>query len=531
VPTVSDLKDQARAYEQQGQIHKALAIYQHILKHLEGKSAVVKVLPLYVKVGDLFLKQNQRVGAVESYEKAAEHYATLGSARRVSALCTKIVRADSQRNDVHVYFTRRLIESGHVASARDVLADYAETVGLGQALEALDDLAGRPNDEVKPMLERLLDSVGQGERTSAERVAARVSTQLQRVTDDVAGDLIGVSTVELTSGGVEQIEERPDLTPPLIDLGFSTSPIVSAKPPSVDERSTPAAERVPAPAQSTDPVRVTQAPVRREEAQREAPVSNLRVPEALAPSSVATETRGPLAAPKRPIRAPTPTVTRPTRSPVSYGLFGFIVGAASGAGLMWAIAVPRSDADAELRPADSIVTMAVPTSGETSDLRSASAETSGRQSTQIDTAGEIALDTTRVGTSLANQLAAPTPTGTMSGPDSSHSDTGLQDATNPIVVAGLAIESVTEIEYRGQVGYRVVHLLDSGVALTVESFPTGTDATPSENIGRIVVNVTPPDTVVGVARLRRHIVYASAVIPEDSLLAFMSRLAERDPSN
>jgi hypothetical protein len=528
VPTVSNLKDQARAYEQKGQIRKALAIYQHILRHLEDKPAVVKVLPLYVKVGDLLLKQNQRVAAVASYEKAAEQYAALGSARRVSALCTKIVRADSQRSDVHVHFTRRLIESGHVGSARDVLADYTDAVGLDKASEALDDLAGRPNDEVRPMLERLLDSVGQGERTSAERVAERVSTQLQQVTDDVAGDLIGVTTVELSTGGVEQIEERPELTPPLIDLGFSTSPIVSAKPSSADE-SSPPVERAIELDQSTDPGPGTRAPDRQEEVRPDATESPPPTPEAPVAISVAGEMRGPVAAQRQPRPAPAPA--RPARSPVSYGLVGFIVGAVSGAGLMWAIAVPRSDADPGIQPADSAVTATVPTPAEAVDLGPGPAETSGAESSQIDTAGESAIDTSRVEASVTGQLVSPARTDTMSGPDSLLTNVGVQDAANPIVVAGLAIASVTEIEYRGQSGYRVVHLLNSGGVFTVESFPTGTDARPSGNVGRIVVNVTPPDTLVGIVRMERHMVYASAVIPEDSLRALMSRLVEREPAN
>ena len=54
MPTVSELKERASSYEQEGQIEKALAIYDHILKHLEGKPAIAKVVvPLFVKVGDL----------------------------------------------------------------------------------------------------------------------------------------------------------------------------------------------------------------------------------------------------------------------------------------------------------------------------------------------------------------------------------------------------------------------------------------------------------------------------------------------
>jgi hypothetical protein len=42
----------------------------------------------------------------------------------------------------------------------------------------------------------------------------------------------------------------------------------------------------------------------------------------------------------------------------------------------------------------------------------------------------------------------------------------------------------------------------------------------------IQINVTPPDTVVGVRRMDGFMVYASGVMPEDSLRSLMSRLVE-----
>ena len=51
--TVSELKEKASSYEQEGQVEQALAVYDHILKHLEGKPAIAKLVPLFVKVGDL----------------------------------------------------------------------------------------------------------------------------------------------------------------------------------------------------------------------------------------------------------------------------------------------------------------------------------------------------------------------------------------------------------------------------------------------------------------------------------------------
>ena len=95
---------------------------------------------------------------------------------------------------------------------------------------------------------------------------------------------------------------------------------------------------------------------------------------------------------------------------------------------------------------------------------------------------------------------------------------------NPVIVEGLEIESVTEVELRGQPGFRVVQLLDSGSHLTIESYPD----TLRSFAGRVRVIVTPPDTVVGIWRMRTHLVYASGVMPEDSLRALMDLLVVAD---
>ena len=527
MPTVSDLKDQARKYEQDGHVRKALAIYQHILRHLEGKPALVKVLPLYVKAGDLLLKQNQRVAAVESYERAAEQYAALGSAPRVSTLCAKIMRADSQRTDVYVHFTRRLMESEHVGSARDVLAGYAELVGLDKALDALDDLAGRSSEEIKPMLERLLVSVGEGERTSAERTAERVSTQLQQVTDVVAGDLIGVSTVELTTGNSGQTEAMPDLTPPLIDLGFSTSPIGVPKP-STQHKSPLLDQRSDVPGRRATDGSVTEAQTSDEEPLTVASASSSIRRDGSDASGPSVVRRGPLSVPTMHMPESIVAMAKPGRSALPYVLIAFILGALIGAGLMWLFATSGSDRGADDQSVGSTATTSVPASSDAANLMSASAESPATRSSRTDSGAETVMDTTTVATLPTAQPDSSMPSGVISGLNSSLYDAGT---AGPIVVEGLPIAGVIEIEYRGRTGYRVLHPLNSGGVLTVESFPTGAAAPPSSNVGRISVTLTPPDTLVGIVRLERHTVYASAVIPEDSLRLLMSRLTENGPSN
>jgi len=327
VPTVSDFKERARAFEQQGQLHKALTIYRHILEHVEGTPALAKVLPVYVKVGDLLLKQNQRDEAVTFYEKAAEQYAEHGSAQRVSALCAKIVRADQQRSGVQIEYARKLTEGGHLNAARDVLSSYAEMAGLDKVSEALDDMTGIADEDVQPMLRGLLDSLEQGERTTTEQVAQRVSLQIQRITDGMAGDLLAVS--EATESGTEQ---KPELTPHLIDLGFSKSPITSKPVKQVDTVWQPdkGEGNLELPPRYMEPPPPEIAAVEKLEIQTNVPLMPPEPPLAHRGETVPRTPR-----PPRPQTQHWHPTRRSVRSPLLFAIVGFVLGALVGVAVTW----------------------------------------------------------------------------------------------------------------------------------------------------------------------------------------------------
>ncbi len=175
---VSELKERARAYEKEGEHEKALKIYLHVLSHLEGSPAIKRELPMYVKAGDLQIRLEDTAGAIASYEKAAEQYAEHGSAKSVIALAAKVLRVDPMKADFHLVHTRALIDHGHIAAARDVLADYADRSGLEKTQEALRALEGQEDHNARPLLEMILDSAERGERASTEETAKRVSVQL-----------------------------------------------------------------------------------------------------------------------------------------------------------------------------------------------------------------------------------------------------------------------------------------------------------------------------------------------------------------
>lgn len=470
--TVSELKERARQYEQERQPDKALQIYRHILKHFEGTPAEVKVLPLYVKVGDLLLKSSRRADAVMSYEKAAEAYAENGAAQRVAALCAKIERVDPTRTDCYARFTRHLVEHDHVGSARDVLASYAEAHQLTEMLEALDDLAGRATVEIRPLIERLLQAWEAGDSTPGE-VARRVSTQLQQATDHEVADL----TPEPDETDLASPEPSEPAT-------LGTVAPVEYMP---QERPAPAPMPTPAPVSAPTPT----------------PDPLAVPPDGTAPRvAVGLEERAWDRA------APAPAPARP--SPARLAGLGFAAGLAVGLAISVVFSGGRNEP-------------AIPAAPEASSPSPAPPPPTPLAGTAPDTptAGS-ATDTTAVSTPADSLPADPRPMAPPPPAEPVAAD-GTRVPPEAVFVPGLAVQSVAESELRGVAGYRVVHNLGRLGELTIESYP---DTSPSNVIGRIRINVTEPDTVLGMVRLPEHMVYASAIMPEDSLRALMQALVE-----
>lgn len=483
--TVSELKAQARTLEQQEAFDKALAIYRHILKHLEGTPALLAELPLYVKVGDLEFKLGRPEPAVESYERAARIYAEHGSAKSVIALCAKIARVTPGRRGVHLPYARTMLERGHVEPARVVLLDYADKAKLGKTLEALNQLTGRAEAEAKPVLEMLLETAARGVDEQTERAAERMSRELR------APAAAPESSTEERVGE----EAAPAATPAAEGVrGAYEAPAAESDAAAMDG----SAEEERGAAGTTEP-----------------PARRISEPEWI--TSSAPEER-------REVLVTTPPARR--RSPAV--VLGAVAAVVAVAGVA-IVLVTRSGGG---RPEDTTGPAAAPGLG---------AEPPGERavSPSMDSVAVSPLGggDTGAADSAALAVAAPAettaavgvPSGTPAPPSSDTAAAGEEREPTMVVVEGLAIEEVMPAELRGQSGFRVVQRLATGGVVTVESYEMP-DTARATAIGRINVTVA-GDTAVAVVRLARHIVYASAVLPGDSLQQLLrDRLVVRPPA-
>jgi hypothetical protein len=121
-----------------------------------------------VKAGDLSLKLNDSGTSISHYEKAANAYAAYGSSKSVIALCIKILRVNPGRTHVFLRLVRLMIERDHLAEARLVLLEYCERLKLPKAAAVLEGLAGTPDAQMKPALEMLLELGGRYEYARAQ---------------------------------------------------------------------------------------------------------------------------------------------------------------------------------------------------------------------------------------------------------------------------------------------------------------------------------------------------------------------------
>ncbi|HEX9729323.1 MAG TPA: tetratricopeptide repeat protein [Gemmatimonadales bacterium] len=170
--TVAELKERARALEQEGEHAKALKVYRHLLAHLEGTPGIVKELSLYVKAGDLYLKSGDPDRAASMYERAARRYAEHGSSKSVLALCGKLMRVSPSHSGAYAQFARQCLDHNHITAARDVIAKYVELAKQRGALQLLERVAGKPEAEVLPVVEKVLSAVERAEEAKTARAAA-----------------------------------------------------------------------------------------------------------------------------------------------------------------------------------------------------------------------------------------------------------------------------------------------------------------------------------------------------------------------
>jgi len=235
---IAKLKDDARKHEQREEWDKAISVYVEVLRTAE-KGEVEQELPLYNRVGDLYVRLGKPAEAVKYYEQAADHYAEAGLYNNAIALCNKALRYMPDRTELLKKLGHFSALQGFATDARRWYLEYAEKMlqrgALDEAFRALEDFANLSEDaEVRELLGRQLRTHGRTEqavveltRAHALRLEAGQPTEAERLKKEIlALDPNAFAAPAPPPPAVEpatHAHTTPDELPGLMDLGLESA--------------------------------------------------------------------------------------------------------------------------------------------------------------------------------------------------------------------------------------------------------------------------------------------------------------------
>jgi hypothetical protein len=594
VAKVSELKERARELEQQGELAKAQAIYQHILKHLEGSPALKGELPLYVKVGDLALKQGDPATAVAMYDRAAEHYARAGSARSIGALAEKIRRADPTRDDAAVPLGRALLAEGHAAAAAEVITRYARRLGRSDVEDLLATVEGeRIPAAARRRVELAISLLAVPPEepippAEAEPVApvARVAQPPPPVPEPATDHSLiiehGARDPQVVPPAVREPTRVPGRVPPAPEppprpeperepeqdwlWEPEPEPVARGRPepppwPEAQPEPEPVASPEPEPPRRASRPEATPESRSRFEAPPEPapePAFAAHVAPDAAPEPASEPEPEPPSRPARRVVAREPRVlvrehSRPrgrwTRPLLVLGVLTVL--AAGGLGAAWALG--WRPFGGEETPTDDEPPTLAPAFPAPRDPVRADSDSAARDTTEFGPLGFNALvdspaarpgavrvpDTAAARRAPAGPDSVPTPALPPAGPAPAARPPALATVVVPpghaiadeiVVIPGLPIVSVAETRAGGALGHRVVQQAEQGVEVRLVATP-GSFGADTVGLGAVQVQTEGDTLAVGSVRLGRYLVDARAAMSVETLAAYLRQLIRARPVN
>ncbi len=530
---IAELKQEAHTLEQQGDTADALATYRKILDQIEGTRAILSELPLYVKVGDLLLKQRHAKDAVAMYDRAARLYAQHGSSKSVLALCGRILAVSPGATSVYPRYAGLMVRTGRVSDACAVLKSYAEVAELPTVVEALEPFADRTDDDTKRALEMLIEVIEQNEQLKRE--LATQAEQLRKAEEakpaEEPADSSATEDLTFLQSESEELEEPED------PEAEEAEPVVVHGPESIlveEPEPTVVHGYEPVPHEETEP-----------DAADEPSGADALVPanadDAAAADQVDAEDTAykeyaPDSVPRKEEDAET---AKKSGSKLAWVALLVIVLAGGVAGLVYFDVVSldvfglggtSAPADISTPPAatpvaDTSTQVTVDTVAETEPT-----PTPPRQDTTTAAAQVPAPPPDTAVTAPAAQdtaLAAAPPEALTVAVDTTPQLAAVPAIAQPVVVVdGLQIVSVDPYSSGGLTGSRIVQLLDTGERLTLTVLPAS-DAPAAFGVSDVSVTSVLPDSSSGMARLGPYAVTAGGRVSADVLGVLLRRLVEQ----
>ena len=232
--SLAKLKDDARRHEQREEWQDAINLYLRVLRSAEEGETELE-LPLYNRIGDLFVRLGRPAEAVRHYEQAADKYAEAGLYNNAIALCNKALRYLPDRLELFRKLGRFSASQGFLTDARHWFLEYAERMfargDLDKAFAALEDFADVTDDPaVRADFARQLaahdrpaSAIEEFRRAHAGLVQAGDGEAAERLRDEVrtllpdAGDIADHADFESRRSAGPEAEALPGYGEPAPD--------------------------------------------------------------------------------------------------------------------------------------------------------------------------------------------------------------------------------------------------------------------------------------------------------------------------
>jgi tetratricopeptide (TPR) repeat protein len=165
---VSRLKKKAADFEAKRQYDRAIAVYEQIAD--ETPAAVRESdVPLFNRLGDLYLRVGNTERAAVLHERAVDMYAELGFFNNAIALCNKILRQAPNRVSIYYKLGKISAKKGFISDAKQNFLEYSARMQkagrMDEAFRALKEFADLcpDQDDVRLMLAEQLSRAGRTE--------------------------------------------------------------------------------------------------------------------------------------------------------------------------------------------------------------------------------------------------------------------------------------------------------------------------------------------------------------------------------
>jgi tetratricopeptide (TPR) repeat protein len=237
---VAKLKKQAAEFEQKRQFDKALAVYVKLLDDFDRNADELDVA-LFIRVGDMLLRQGNVSDAVDYYERAVDRYAETGFFNNAIALCNKILRHSPGRATVYYKLGRISAQKGLKHDARANFLEYADRMQKAgkideafRALKEFTELCPDQDDFRLVLADQLAKANRKGEAIEQLQVLHERYDGAGRAADAAAtaDRMRAIDPTVEPRAAARQVRKRPSADLVFLDLDSPTGEPIDRRTPS-----------------------------------------------------------------------------------------------------------------------------------------------------------------------------------------------------------------------------------------------------------------------------------------------------------